>query len=71
MGFRAIQESGHGKALLEYCINDAKSQGKSGVCVISSKKKKPFLSDRKFFEKHGFKVIDTVGDDYLSAGTIV
>lgn len=59
-----FKKSGHGKALLEYCINDAKSQGKSGVCIISSKKKKPFLSDRKFLEKYGFKVVDIVGDDY-------
>lgn len=59
-----FKKSGHGKELLEYCISDAKSQGKSGVCVISSKKKKPFLSDRKFLEKYGFKVVDTVGDDY-------
>lgn len=59
-----FKKNGHGRTLLEYCINDAKSQCKSGVCVISSKKKKPFLSDRKFFEKHGFKVVDTVGDDY-------
>lgn len=34
---------GYGKELLEYCINDAKEQGKSGVCAISSRKKKPFF----------------------------
>ena len=55
---------GHGKKLLEYCIDDAKKQNKSGICVISSKKKKPFLSDKKFMLKYGFKTVDTIGDDY-------
>jgi ribosomal protein S18 acetylase RimI-like enzyme len=53
---------GYGQSLLEYCINDAKSQDKSGICVLSSKKKKPFLSDKKFLVKYGFEVVDTVGD---------
>lgn len=55
---------GHGEKLLEYCINDAKEQNKSGICVISSKKKKPFLSDKKFMQKYGFKTVDTIGDEY-------
>ncbi|MDO4465803.1 MAG: GNAT family N-acetyltransferase [Bacillota bacterium] len=58
---------GDAKNLLESCIEDAKSQGKSGVCVLSSKKKKPFLSEKKFFVKHGFEVVDTVGDYELLA----
>ena len=60
-----FKKSGHGKSLLEYCIEDARKQGKSGVCIISSKKKKPFLSDRKFMEKFGFETADSIGDDYL------
>ncbi|MCH5253391.1 MAG: GNAT family N-acetyltransferase [Lachnospiraceae bacterium] len=60
----AFKGKGHGKALLEYCINDAKAKGKSGICVLSSKKKKPFLSEKKFFLKYGFEVVDTAGDDY-------
>lgn len=55
---------GHGKELLEYCIQDAKAKGKSGVCVISAKKKKPFLSDKKFMLSFGFQVVDTIGKDY-------
>ena len=35
---------GYGKELLQSCIDDAKAQGKSGICLLSSKKKKP---DRK------------------------
>lgn len=55
---------GYAKALLNFCIEDAKAQGKSGICVLSSKKKKPYLSDRKFFSKYGFEVVDTVGGEY-------
>jgi GNAT superfamily N-acetyltransferase len=58
---------GYGKALLEYCIDDAKQQGKSGVCAISSKKKTPFISDKKFMQKFGFEVVDRVGDYELLA----
>jgi predicted GNAT family acetyltransferase len=60
----SFKGKGYGKELLEYCINDAKSQGKSGVCVLSSEKKKPFLSDKKYMLKYGFKVVDTVGGEY-------
>ncbi|MBO1307948.1 YoaP domain-containing protein [Enterococcus sp. 669A] len=55
---------GHGKALLEYCINDAKAQKKSGVCVVSSQKKSPFLTDKKFMVKNGFEVVDTLEGGY-------
>lgn len=53
---------GYGKELLEYVIEDAKIQGKNGICTLSSKKKKPFLSDKKFFEHYGFVVVDSIGD---------
>lgn len=55
---------GHAKSLLEYCINDAREKKKAGICVLSSRKKKPFLSDKKFMIKHGFELADSVGDDY-------
>lgn len=60
----SFKESGHGKSLLEYCVADAQKQGRSGVCIISSKKKKPFLSDKKFMERFGFKTVDTISDEY-------
>lgn len=63
----SFKGKGHAKALLEYCINDARSQGKSGICVLSSKKKKPFLSDKAFMQKYGFKVVDSVGEYELLA----
>jgi len=60
----SFKGKGYASALLEYCINDAKAQGKSGVCVLSSKKKKPYLTDKKFMLKYGFEVVDSINDDY-------
>ena len=60
----SFKRKGHGKALLEYCIEDAKRQGKSGISVISSKKKSPFLSDKKFMLANGFITVDTLPGDY-------
>lgn len=51
------------KELLEYAINDAKEKGMSGLCTLTSKKKKPFIGEKKFFEHFGFKVVDSI-DDY-------
>ena len=53
---------GYAKELLDYVINDAKEKGLNGVCTISSKKKKPFISEKSFFEHYGFKVVDNIGD---------
>lgn len=63
----SFKEKGYGKELLKYAIDDAKNKGKSGICVISSKKKKPFISEQSFFEHYGFKVVDSVSDYELLA----
>ena len=31
---------GYGRALMEYCLADAKEKGKSGVCMLGAKKQK-------------------------------
>lgn len=51
---------GHGYAneLLGRCIADAKEKGKAGITVISSPKKKPFLSDPKYLLYKGFRTAD-------------
>lgn len=51
---------GHGYAnqLLDMCIEDGKKSGKDGVCILSSQKKKAFLSDPKYLKYKGFKVVD-------------
>ncbi len=54
-----FQKHGHAKQLLEDCINDAKSQKKDGVAVVTASKKKGFLTGKKFFKKHGFETVDT------------
>ncbi len=53
-----FQQKGLGKKLLEECINDAKKQGKDGVCVVTSEKKMGFLTDKTFFVKYGFETCD-------------
>ncbi len=55
---------GHAAVLLSRCLEDARAQRCAGVCVLSSNKKKPFLSDKKFFVRHGFQVADQLEGDY-------
>jgi len=54
----SMKGQGYANDLLNYCINDAQAKGKDGICVISSKKKKGFISDPNFFQYKGFKVCD-------------
>ena len=51
---------GHGYSndLLDACLADSKSQGRKGLCILSSAKKKPFLADPGFLRHKGFKVCD-------------
>lgn len=51
---------GHGYSndLLSACAEDGKAQGKKGLCILSSAKKKPFLADPKFLKYKGFSVCD-------------
>jgi ribosomal protein S18 acetylase RimI-like enzyme len=63
----SFKGKGIGKELLEYAIEDAKTKKMSGVCTLVSKKKKPFIGDKKFFEHYGFKVVDTINDYELVA----
>lgn len=51
---------GHGYSndLLGECIRDGKNQGRKGLCILSSAKKKPFLADPKYLKYKGFEVCD-------------
>lgn len=60
----AYKGQGHGSYLLNSCVEAARTQGKYGVVVISSVKKKPFLADSVFFKKKGFEVCDTAQPFY-------
>ncbi len=50
---------GHGKALLDSAIEDAKRQGKDGLVAVVGSKKYHFMSDTKWLLDQGFKVCDT------------
>ena len=52
------KKQGYAKQLLELCLEDAKKRGKDGVVVATSPKKKPFLTDGRFYQKYGFEVVD-------------
>lgn len=47
---------GYGQTLLEECMADA--EGKDGVIVVTGKTKQPFMSDKRFFKKQGFELLD-------------
>ena len=54
----SLKGKGYSTDLLDRCIEDAKQKGKKGLCVLSSAKKRPFLSDPKFLTHKGFLVSD-------------
>lgn len=58
---------GIAKELLEYAIEDSKKKGMSGICTLTSKKKKPYIGEKQFFLHYGFKVVDEIGDYELLA----
>jgi len=56
----AMKGHGYSNDLLDYCIADARAQGKRGLCILSSeKRKKEFLSDPGYLFYKGFRVADT------------
>ena len=54
----SLKGHGYSNDLLDGCISDSKEKGKKGLCVLSSDKKRPFLSDPKHLLHKGFKVAD-------------
>lgn len=55
---------GYGRELMKYCIADAKSKGKSGICMLGAKKQKNWLSNQAFAKKYNFEVVDTTTSGY-------
>lgn len=55
---------GYGRMLMEYCINDARTRGKSGICMLGAQKQKAWLSDQSFAKKFGFQSVDTTPGGY-------
>ena len=62
--YGAGKGKGYGRALMEYCLADARVQGKSGVCLLGAKKQKAWLTDQAFARKFGFEVVDATDDGY-------
>ena len=58
--FRGHKRKGYGSALLHECIRD--SDDKDGIAIVTSSK--PWLSDKGFFLRNGFKKIDTAPPYY-------
>lgn len=52
---------GFSNLLLEACISDSRAKGKKGLVILSSKKKRGFLSEQKYLQYKGFETIDTAG----------
>lgn len=55
---------GYGKTLMEYCLEDARRNGRSGVCMLGANRQKAWLSDQKFAQKYGFSVVDSTDHGY-------
>jgi GNAT superfamily N-acetyltransferase len=53
-----FKKQGIARQLLADCIMDAKDNKMTGIAVVTSKKKRPFLTDKRFFEKYGFETVD-------------
>ena len=54
----SLKGHGYSNDLLETCIADSKAQGKQGLCILSSARKRPFLADPKYLQHKGFAVCD-------------
>lgn len=54
----SLKGHGYSSELLGECVRDAKEQGRRGLCILSSAKKKGFLADPKYLAYKGFRVAD-------------
>ena len=54
----SLKGHGYSNDLLAECIRDSREQGKKGLCILSSTKKKPFLADPKYLKYKGFTAAD-------------
>ena len=62
--YGAGKGKGYGRALMEYCLADARAKGKSGVCMLGADKQKAWLSDQRFAMRFGFCPVDRTPDGY-------
>ena len=56
----SMKGHGYSNELMDECIRDAKAQGRRGLCILSSeKRKKEFLADPKYLAYKGFLPADS------------
>ena len=55
---------GYARALMQSCIDDARAQGRSGVCMLGAEKQKAWLSDQSFAQRFGFTAVDSAPNGY-------
>ncbi|RDU22028.1 N-acetyltransferase [Anaerosacchariphilus polymeriproducens] len=53
-----LKGKGYSNQLLEECIKDSREKGKSGLVILSSQKKIPFLADPVYLKHKGFRTVD-------------
>jgi hypothetical protein len=53
------KDHGHGAALLQRAIDDARTHRKRGLVAVVGTKKFHFMSDTHWLQKHGFELVDT------------
>ncbi len=56
---------GHGKALLQSALDDAKAQGFAGLTTVVGKKKMHFQSDGKWLLRQGFQQVDELDNGFV------
>ncbi len=55
---------GHGKALLQSAIDDARAQDKAGLVTVAGTSKFHFMSDTKWLLRQGFKAIERLPNGF-------
>ena len=58
------KKNGHGKALLQMAIDDAKSKGKNGLVTVVGTKKYHFMSDTKWLLRQKFEVRESISSGF-------
>ena len=63
IGFKSeFKGKGYASALIDECINDARTQKMKGVAVVT--RKGSFMASKEIFLKNGFEIVDTVKPDF-------
>lgn len=55
---------GYGQQLMEFCLDEARRLGKSGVCMLGADKQKAWLSSQSFAARFGFQIVDRTNSGY-------